>query len=94
MMKTGEKLSAVAVSREEVRNSREAHEILSAIAKSIDGYSEQTFAFDKELVLRIRLCVAFRDRLKNADQKLHVRDDSFRSVYDASRMDVGDPSHG
>lgn len=57
---------AHAVSR--MRNAEEALELLEEVSREIEGRtSATTITLDKVLVLRIRLCAAFRERLMKSD---------------------------
>lgn len=65
-------ISDVVVTRQERDNALEAHEILDIIVQKLNDHSSATtIEIETELVLRIRLCAAFRQRLvrrQNTDE--------------------------
>lgn len=64
MRKSDVQKSNVLVTRRELDNALEAHDILEIIVNKLDDTSRATtIEIETELVLRIRLCTAFRLRI-------------------------------
>ncbi len=73
MRKSDAQKSGVIVRRDERDNALEAHDILEIIAAKLGDTSRvTTIEIETELVLRIRLCAAFQQRIR----KLQQADDS------------------
>lgn len=76
MRKSDAQKSGVIVRRDERDNALEAHDILEIIATKLGGTSAvTTIEIETELVLRIRLCAAFRQRILKLQQAENGHED-------------------